>query len=132
MTTASQSTDWRMLREFAAVDLEQSFVLSWDIESGALLMDIDLHLLPTHPFYEKPRPAEKVCIRPAVIEFPICDRIEVAGNSEQTDIQVMASRIGPGAIKGLRRLESGHYEIDGVFGLVQIDAERPILRIKGL
>jgi hypothetical protein len=132
VTTASQSTDWQMLREFAAVDLEQSFVLSWDIESGALLVDIDLHLLPAHPFYEKPRPAEKVCIRPAVIEFPICDKIEVAGNSEQADIQTAAREIGLGAIKGLRRLESGHYEIDGIFGLVKIDAERLILRIKEL
>jgi hypothetical protein len=121
-----------MLREFAVVDLEQSFVLSWDIESGALLVDIDLHLLPAHPFYEKPRPAEKVCIRPAVIEFPICDKIEGAGNSEQADIQTSAREIGLGVIKGLRRLESGHYEIDGVFGLVRIDAERPILRIKEL
>ena len=33
------------------------------------IVDVDLLLQPDHPFYERPRPAEKVCIRPALIEF---------------------------------------------------------------
>jgi len=128
----SSPTDWRLLRDFAAVDLERSFVLSWEVEAGTLLVDVDLFLTSEHPLYEEPRPAEKVCIRPAVIEFPLCDRIEsdrLAANSEPS---VVARQLGHGAIAGLRRLADGRYEINGNFGVVIIDAERPILRLKSL
>jgi len=131
MPDTDSSTDWRVLREFAAVDLERSFVLSWEFESGVLLIDIDLFLTSAHPFYEEPRPAEKACIRAAAIEFPLCDRIEsdhVTANSEQA---VVAGQLGHGAIAGLRRLADGRYEINGDFGVVLIDAERPIMRLKG-
>lgn len=131
MTGTGQSTDWRSLREFAAVDLEQSFVLAWEIQSGTLLIDTDLHLLPEHPFFEKPRPAEKVCIRAAVIEFPLCDRIEVDGEAANIEMAEAVAMLGSGAIRGLRRLQDGRYEISGTFGFVLIDADRPILRIRG-
>jgi len=125
------STDWRMLREFAAVDLERSFVLSWELESGTLLVDVDLFLTPEHPFYEKPRPAEKVCIRAAVIEFPLCDRLESDHVLANSGPATVASQLGHGAIAGLRKLADGRYEINGDFGVVLVDAERPILRLKG-
>ena len=123
------STDWRQLREFADVDLTRSFVLSWQFESGALFVDIDLLLTPEHPFYEKPRPAEKVCIRPACIEFPFCEAIAV--NGEMSDKPVDITRnIGLGAIAGLRRRADDRYEISGEFGTVFVEAERPILKLK--
>ena len=125
------STDWRQLREFAAVDLTQSFILSCEVQSETLLVDIDLFLTPEHPFYEKPRPKQKVCIRPAVIEFPYCETITGDGIGEDKSIESAAQLIRPGAITGFRRLADGRYEIDGAFGVVCIDAERPILRLKG-
>ena len=73
MAEDDDKTGWQELREFADVDLTRSYVLSWQAESDTLLIDIDLYLEPEHPFYEKPRPAEKVCIRPALIEFPFVD-----------------------------------------------------------
>ena len=126
------STDWRVLREFTAVDLTQSFVLSWSVEAETLMIDIDLFLTPEHSFFEKPRPAEKVCIRPAVIEFPLCDRIESDNVPAFTEPAVAASELGQGAIEGFRRLADGRYEISGVFGVVLINAERPIMRLKGV
>ena len=42
------------------VDLAKSFILSWHVEAETLVIDIDLYLEPEHPFYETPRPAEKV------------------------------------------------------------------------
>ena len=132
MTDTDGSTDWRMLREFAAVDLTSSFVLSWNLESGTLMIDVDLYLTPEHPFFERPRPAEKVCIRPAVIEFPLCDRIESDDVPANTGPTAVASQLGHGAIEDLRRLADGRFEIRGVFGVVLIDAERPIMRLKGL
>lgn len=131
MSDIDDSTDWRISREFVAVDLTQSFVLSWVIESGALLVDVDLYLTPAHPFYERPRPAEKICIRAAVIEFPFCVGLQADGGIENADMVDVAARLGHGAIDGLRQLAKGHFEISGEFGVVIVDAERPILRLKG-
>jgi hypothetical protein len=124
-------TDWRDLREFAAVDLSRSFVLSWDVHSDAFLIDVDVLLLPEHPFYETPRPKEKVCIRPAVIEFPFCQRVSTDGVSAGTKPAAAVKQLKNGAISGLRRVSDGRYEISGTFGAVLIEAERPILRLKG-
>ena len=124
--------DWHEFRDFAAVDLTRSFILSWVLESETLMIDIDLYLTTEHPFYEKPRPSEKACIRPAVIEFPFCDRIESDDLPADTDAKTLASKLGHGNIEGLSRLTDGRYEISGEFGVVVLDAERPILRLKGL
>lgn len=122
--------DWRSLREFADVDLEHSFVLSWNFDTGTLLVDIDLLLLPKHPFYERPRPAEKVCIRPALIEFPFCVAAGPSGPKSRNDIAESIAGLGGGAISGLRLITDGHYEIAGEFGVVHIEAERPLLRLR--
>lgn len=94
------------------------------------MIDIDVHLTPDHPFYEKPRPAEKVCIRPAIIEFPFCEQITV-GSDTASSVPEAAERLRHGAIEGLRRREDGRYEISGDFGTVVIVAERPLLKLKG-
>lgn len=124
-------TDWRDLPEFAAVDITRSFVLSWDVESDALLIDVDLMLMPEHPFYETPRPREKVCIRPAVIEFPFCQRVVSDGLPAGAKPASAMKELKNGAITGLRQTSDGRYEVSGAFGAVLIEAERPILRLKG-
>lgn len=130
MSDVPEATDWRKLREFAAVDLTKSFILSWHTEPETLLIDIDVFLNAEHPFYEKPRPREKVCIRPAIIEFPLCERLRYEGCAEGTIHEVVES-IGHGAVTGLQLLSDGKYEISGDFGTVFIDAERPLLRLSG-
>jgi hypothetical protein len=129
MTEKDETTDWRQLREFADVDLTRSYVLSWHIESDSLIVEIDLFLMPTHTFYETPRPAEKVCIRPAYIEFPACEGLvsKGGGGGELADI---AANIGHGAISEFRRCADAGYEINGEFGTVSVDAERPLLRLR--
>ena len=131
MADLDDTTEWRQLREFADVDLESSFVLSWHLESKALYVDIDLFLMPAHPFYEKPRPAEKVCIRPACIEFPVCEALVRDGKADD-DIAETAGGLGHGAISTFRRRAGGRYEISGEFGTVFVDAERPLLKLKGI
>jgi len=131
MMETDGSTDWRVLREFAAVDLTQSFVLSWKLESRTLMIEVDLVLTPEHSFFEKPRPAEKACIRPAVIQFLLCDRIESDKIPTNAAPEAAAGELGHGEIEGFRRLADGRYEISGIFGVVLIDAERPIMRIEG-
>ena len=130
MSDADDRVSWRQLREFADVDLARSFVLSWHVEFGTLVVDVDLFLEPDHPFYEKPRPAEKVCIRPAAIEFPYCEGL-LSDHVTGTDVVDIAGNLGHGAIEDLSVVGDGRYELSGEFGTVSISAERPILRLKG-
>lgn len=127
---SGDAVDWSRLREFAGTDLTKSFLLSGHYESQTLFLDTDLLLTPGHPSYETPRPREKVCIRPAVIEFPFCDRLEADSVPADGGIADVARRLGHGAITGLRRLDDGRYELEGAFGRILIHAERPVLRLK--
>lgn len=123
-------TGWRELREFADVDLTQSYVLSWQARLDTLLIDIDVYLEKGHPFYEQPRPAEKVCIRPALIEFPYVDECRI-GDSPPRQLSEIVADIGGGAIEDLTVSGEGCYEIRGEFGTVSVTAGRPVLRLKG-
>lgn len=130
MTDSNDYIDWRKLHEFAGVDLTKSFILSWYAEAGTVLVDVDLYLEPAHPFYEKPRPAEKVCIRPAIIEFPYCESMSLNGEATLDSLEDFVATLGVGVIEGLRRFNEGPYEVRGGFGLVKIDSERPVLRLR--
>ncbi len=131
MSSDNEAVDWRKFLEFADVDLTRSFVLSWYFEAETLFIDTDMYLLPEHPFYEKPRPAEKVCIRPALVEFPFCVDVSVDDLRGGKDIRTVLAELGHGAIDGLQRRGDGRYEIRGDFGVVTIEAERPVMRLKG-
>lgn len=128
MTDTEQTVDWRRFREFADVDLEQSFVLSWHAGAGTLCVEVDLCLLPSHPFYERPRPNEKRCIRPASIEFPDCNAFGRADEIAAPATAERAAALGPGAIDSLNVLADGRYRFRGKFGDVYVRAGRPILR----
>lgn len=125
------SNDWRELREFKGVDLSESFVLSWLLRGELLRLDIDLCLLPSHVFYESPRPAETACYRAAVLQFPACTAVRRQGdNGPATTAAEVAATLGHGKITYFRRVSDGRYEIHGRFGKVEIAADRPILNIR--
>ena len=127
---SEDTTDWTELREFNSVSLTESFVLSWAFEGDSLLVDLDLCLPPSHPLYEAPRPSEKICVRPATIEFPNCSG--VSGDDRQDDPtggESVIRQVAVGKIIGFRRTGECVYEMTGTFGTVKIRAERPILRI---
>lgn len=105
-------------------------VIGWHVEGEILIIDVDLFLAPEHPFYEMPRPTEKVCIRPAAIEFPYCDALQ-SDRAVGSDVIEIAKNLGHGAITDLRVVADGRYEISGEFGTVSVTAERPLLRLKG-
>jgi hypothetical protein len=126
-------TNWTELREFRAVDLLQSFVLSWHAESGSPQIDLDLYLCPEHAFYERPRPKERACFRPAFLEFPHCTRlVSAVFKDDGNAVSETAGKLASGRITGLRLVDDGRYEMNGAFGRVEIHAERPILRLKEL
>ena len=122
-------TNWTEFREFATVDLEQSFVIAWESEGQSLMIDLDVVLRPEHTFYEEPRPAEGACYRPAVIEFPTCTQITAPGKDSSAEVAEVIESLQVGRIAGFRRTGNGCYAISGDFGTVGINSERPLLRL---
>ncbi len=127
---SDDETNWTEFREFATVDLEQSFVVAWETDGESLMIDLDVVLRPEHAFYEEPRPAEGACFRPAVIEFPLCTQITGPGKNRNDNVAEAVESMKSGRIAGLRRTGNGHYAICGEFGTVDIVAGRPLLRFK--
>lgn len=130
MSESKVSSDWRQLQEFAGVDLTPSRVLAWHIEADSLKIDIELLLAPEHPFYETPRPTEKACIRPAIVEFACCESLG-RDDGSCAELVEIPSNLGNGAISRMRRPCNARYEIAGEFGTVFVDAERPVLKLTG-
>ena len=129
MQAEPESNDWTELREFSGVDLLSSYVLSWALDGSALTIDIDVCLQANHPFYEPPRPSEKACIRPGTLEFPYCDALRTGGATSSTPLSDMVAQLGHGKVRSLRRVGDGKYQLNGEFGSVHIESERPILRL---
>ena len=129
---SANDANWTKLREFRAVDLAASYVLSWELSRGSLRIDLDLCLLPEHPFYETPRPKEKACIRAALLEFPQLSRLVAASRAPAcTTAGELAAGLPGGRIRDLNLIDDGRYDLQGAFGTVEIHAGRPILRLKG-
>jgi hypothetical protein len=126
----NETTNWQELREFKAVDLTQSFVLSWEANTDSLLIDVDLFLCQEHPFYERPRPSDQACFRPAHLEFPCCSAIFAAESGAGRSIAESIKHLGAGRISDLRRTGEGQYEIIGNLGVIAVSAERPMVRLK--
>lgn len=126
----TEKTDWTKLREFKAVDLASSYVLSWQMSGHVLIIDLDLCLTAEHPFYVAPRRLRQDCIQPALLEFPHCRRLSGADAPARSgDPAEIAREMGLGKIHGLQLIDDGQYEMSGDFGTVQIQSERPILRL---
>ena len=130
MSGSADRIDWRRFREFAHVDLANSYVLSWSAEDESIRIDVDLRIMPGHSFYEKPRPAEKVCIRAATIEFPDCESLSSEGRSVSGGFDEFLKSLRTGGIRDLTRRHEGPYELSGDFGTVTIQSDRPIVRIR--
>lgn len=125
------TVNWTDLREFRAVDLTQSFVLSWEFKADSLLIDLDLALCPEHAFYEEPRPSEAACFRPAMLEFPDCTEITNPLVRNATGNKEVAGILAHGKINNFKLVADGEYVLSGEFGDIGIISERPLLRLKG-
>lgn len=121
--------DWRQLREFTDIDLDESYVLSWSCGQADLVLDVDLCLGFDHPFYEKPRPAEKGCYRAAHIIFPEYSMVAFIGDEDESEIVEDLESLPSGKISGLTRDDIGRYELHGKFGSLRIASKRLMVRL---
>ncbi len=126
----SDAVSWTEFREFRGIDLEASFLLSATLLGDMLKLELDLVLTPEHALYEKPRPAQKACVRAGIVEFPYLDRLAVDDQAILTETAVSAlASLEPGRISALSVAGEGSYLLSGEFGTVAFESGRPVLHI---
>lgn len=105
-------------------------MLSWVLTGDTLRLEVDLVLLPMHALYEKPRPSQTSCMRAAVIEFPVIEALTIDGEAKADVLPgKVFSALQPGLLQSMIVKDEGHYVLDGEFGTVAFQSERPVLRI---
>lgn len=112
--------DWTELSEFKGIDLNDSFVLSWNQTSDKVEINIEASIWPQSAYYIKPKSNEHTCYRRATLI--ISGVIEVSGLLPMDAVKPTIDPDGTedyGNIDSLTQIPSG-YSIAGEFGLVQI------------
>lgn len=61
--------DWTELSEFKGIDLNDSFVLSWEQSADKVEFNIEASVWPQSAHYSKPKPNEHTCYRKATLTF---------------------------------------------------------------
>lgn len=126
----SDAVSWEAFREFRGIDLEASFLLSATMTGDMLKLEVDLVLTPDHALFEKPRPAQKACVRAGIVEFPYLDSLSIDENSiDSADVAPSLALLQPGKIASLEVTGEGNYLLTGEFGTVAFESGRPVLHI---
>ena len=112
--------EWTELSEFEGIDLNDSFVLSWEQSSDKIVFKLEASIWPQSAYYSKPKPNEHTCYRKATLTF--------SGTKEVNGLRPMETvkpTIDPdgtsdyGNIDSLIKSSNG-YSIIGEFGAVKI------------
>lgn len=108
---------------FENVDLEDSWVLNWHVntERQQLIFDLEASLWEGHQYYTAPLPEEYTCYKNAQLIFDNVSNID--GLLSMENVKPTVDSDGStdyGNIEGLRQGEKGIYKLDGEFGEVTV------------
>jgi len=61
--------DWRQLENFRGIDLNDSFIMSWELSTEQLFFEFEASIWPESMFYATPKANEYTCYRKATLSF---------------------------------------------------------------
>ncbi|MCB1044972.1 MAG: hypothetical protein KDC35_18670 [Acidobacteria bacterium] len=113
------------------VDIADSYVLGWTLESACLCFELDISLWPDHPAYVAHDAGEVACYRRAQLIFDNVRHIE--GLLAQSEVAVLDQDSDPnyGTIDYLASAGRGRFLLSGEFGDVEFAADPPRLEFMG-
>ena len=112
--------DWSQMGLFKGIDLNDSFVLSWEQVSDQLSFELEVSVWPESDYYTSPNKGEYTCYRKGRLQF-----VDVESSSGLKPIESVRPAIDQdgsvdyGNIDSLQKTELG-YELSGDFGTVKI------------
>jgi len=112
--------NWKELKEFSGIDLNDSFVLSWNHDCNNLVFELVASIWPDSKHYEQPKNNEYTCYKPAKLSFN--NFVVLSGLLEMSDVTPFTDADNEkdyGNIDSLVSNDSG-YTVEGEFGEVSI------------
>jgi hypothetical protein len=112
--------DWREMELFQGIDLNDSFVLHWDVEPHLVVFELEASLWPESEFYRTPKKGDYTCYRTARLMFRDYDSI--SGLFSMNDVK---PTVGPDNMVDYGNIDSLYQEgavfrVYGDFGEVEI------------
>jgi hypothetical protein len=112
--------DWRNLEEFKGIDLNDSFILSWEQSTEKLTFELIISIWPESEFYTKPHPDEYTCYRKGTLSFTGIESLVGLASMESTRYSTDPDgSIDYGNIDSLVKSERG-FNLGGEFGEVTV------------
>ena len=111
---------WKEIEIFKGIDLNDSFVLSWNQVGNELTFELEVSIWPESKHYESPKKGEYTCYKPASLLFK--DIKEIKGLLQMNEVAAQSDLTGEkdyGNIEHLEKNKEG-YTVDGEFGSIQI------------
>jgi hypothetical protein len=128
-----RTLNWRDMPEFTGVDLEDSWVLGWQLDAsgGHLLIELEASLWPGHAAYGPPAVGEYTCYRQARLIFEGVRN--VSGLREQSTVKPYFDPDGEldyGSVDALERVGE-ECRLVGPMGDVTLHASALRLEVAG-
>lgn len=112
--------DWAELSEFEGIDLNDSFVLSWEQTSDKIVFNLEASIWPQSTYYTSPKPNEHTCYRKATLTFLGTNKVNGLRSMETVKPTIDPDGTSDyGNIDSLLQSSNG-YTIAGEFGAVKI------------
>jgi len=113
--------DWKDMKVFAGIDLNDSFVLNWNSGQHNILIELEASVWPESNYYKAPKRGEYTCYRKAIIEVVNAKRVE--GMLMQENAVPM---IEPDGSEDYGNIDSfsvinGSFHFTGAFGNVSVE-----------
>ncbi|BDY05602.1 hypothetical protein [Ferrimonas sp. YFM] len=112
--------DWREMKMFSGIDLNDSFVMSWNLSASELLIELEASIWPDSELYLAPKSNEYTCYRRITVVF--IGFTEVRG---LIDIAIIEGTVDPDGttdycnIDTFLKVPSG-FLLSGSFGNVEV------------
>ncbi len=115
---------------FKGIDLNDSFVLSWHQGENELTFGLEASIWPESRYYEKPKPNEYTCYKPAILLFK--NFKELNGLLELNQVKVVTDASGEKDYGNIDNLEENNngFLVEGDFGSVSITGGEISFEIK--
>ena len=68
--------DWRQLENFKGIDLNDSFIMSWELSTDKLSFELEASIWPESMFYATPKVNEFTCYRKATLSFSEIESVD--------------------------------------------------------
>ena len=122
--------NWKEMEIFKGIDLNDTFVLSWNSAGNELNFALEASIWPESEFYEKPKKEEYTCYKPARLRFKNIKNIHGLLSMDEAVPSTDASgEKDYGNIESLVKTDDG-FSLEGDFGSVTISCGEMSFEIK--